>query len=54
MPSDRRSSDGSRIECATGREQLARPFKYVDQLTDTRARQQLIDQTLTARHAHGR
>ena len=38
-------------EHATTREQLGRPFKYADQLTDARDRQQQIHERITARHA---
>jgi hypothetical protein len=38
-------------EHATAREQLARPFKYADELTDARDRQHQIHERITARHA---
>jgi hypothetical protein len=37
-------------ESAAAREQLARPFKYADQLTDARRHQQRIDEQLADRH----
>ncbi len=43
--------DAALREHATAREQLARPFKYADQLTDARDRQQRIHEQITARHA---
>ena len=39
-------------ERAAAREQLARPFKYADQLADARSQQQRIEQTLAQRHTH--
>ncbi|HTX09028.1 MAG TPA: helicase C-terminal domain-containing protein [Solirubrobacteraceae bacterium] len=38
-------------EHATAREQLARPFKYADHLTDARDRQRQIDAQISTRHA---
>ena len=43
--------DAALREHATAREQLARPFKYADQLTDARDRQQQIHEQITTRHA---
>jgi hypothetical protein len=37
-------------ETAAARDQLARPFKYADQLTDARRHQQRIDQQIADRH----
>ena len=38
-------------EHATAREQLARPFKYADELTDARDRQRQIHEQISTRHA---
>jgi N12 class adenine-specific DNA methylase len=43
--------DAAVREHATAREQLARPFKYADELSDARDRQQQIHERITARHA---
>ena len=43
--------DAALREHATAREQLARPFKYADQLADARDRQQQINEQITTRHA---
>ena len=43
--------DAALREHATAREQLARPFKYADELTDARDRQQQIHEQISTRHA---
>jgi hypothetical protein len=43
--------DAAVREHATAREQLARPFKYADELTDARDRQRQIDEQISTRHA---
>jgi hypothetical protein len=43
--------DAALREHATAREQLARPFKYADQLADARDRQRRIHEQITDRHA---
>jgi hypothetical protein len=43
--------NGAVREHATAREQLARPFKYADQLTDARDRQRQIHEQISTRHA---
>jgi len=43
--------DAALREHATARKQLARPFKYADQLAGARDRQQQINEQITTRHA---
>ena len=43
--------DAALREHATAREQLARPFKYADELTDARDRQRQIHEQISTRHA---
>jgi N12 class adenine-specific DNA methylase len=43
--------DAALREHATAREQLARPFKYANQLADARDRQQQINEQIITRHA---